>query len=503
MVSRRQVIQGLGALGIAGSGPALAAGACPPAKLSSRFCFEEPPFTLGVASGDPTHRSVILWTRLAPDPLHARGLGGLDADRIAVQWAVAQDPDMRRVVRQGEAQARAETGYAVHVDVDGLAPGRHYWYRFASQGRASRIGRTRTAPERARALRIACVSCQDFVARYGAYANLARERLDLVVHLGDSIYEWAVDGIPARTLPVFRNKHALFRGDPQARDAWAAHPFMVTWDDHEVANNYYGTDPQLDPLRAMGYQAFYEHMPLRLPEGPPERWHALRVYRGGTFGGLLELALLDLRQYRDAPPPDRAAAERPGRTVLGDAQRRWLLDRIAQSSAAWLCIGSPVFMGDYAANLDAWDGFAHERWDVLRAVAARRPGRVVVASGDFHRAIASRLVAGRAGPRFEADAPTVAVEFGTPALSSHVTGKERADPDVGFAAKPDAPWILYEDRGYRGYLLCDVTRASWRARYRVLQHGESECMTTLAAFEVTPGDGAPRIASSRFVPFRC
>lgn len=498
MVSRRRVVQGLGALGLLG-GAARAADLCPAPGLPHRFCFEAAPFPLGVASGDPQPRSVILWTRLAANPVDPAGQGGLDG-QITVDWVVARDPALRDVAAQGRVAVGAEQGYALHVDVRGLRPATAYWYRFAAGGRASRIGRTRTAPDAAASrVRFAGVSCQDFVARYGAYADLARQPLDFVLHLGDTIYEGAVDGRAAADLPAYRYKHALFRADPLAREAWAAHPFVVTWDDHEVLSDYCGADPAHDARRRDGYRAFYEHMPLRPPAGLPADWKDLRLYRRLEFGALLELAVLDLRQYRDRRAAGADEAARPGRTLLGAAQKRWLLDRLRAGSAAWTCIGSPVFMADYGGNLDAWDGFAHERATLLRAVGEQRRHRVVVASGDWHRSVAARLLAG-AGPRFDAGDAAVAVNFGVPALSSKARRPERPDPDAGFAPRPAAPWVLYEDDGYRGYVLCEVTPEAWRATYRVLRHGAADCLTTLAAFTV---NRAGEIVSSGFVPFRC
>ena len=495
MAQRRAVVQGLGGLMLGALLPRARAAEHCVAGPGPRFCFEAAPFPLGVASGDPSSRSVILWTRLAADPLAADGQGGLTGD-LRVEWLVASDPGLRHVVASGRTVAGAAAGYAVHVTVPRLRPATHYWYRFASGGQVSRIGRTRTAPAAGvAAVRFAAVSCQDFVAEYGAYAALAHEALDCVVHLGDSIYERALDGVPATSLADYRRKHALFRGDPRAREAWAAHPFCVTWDDHEVHADYWGTDRTLDARRGAAYRAYYEHMPLRLPAGPPADWRDLRIFRHLRFGDLLELVLLDLRQYRDAPPRAAPQAAAAGRTLLGASQKQWLLERLLRSSARWQGIASSVLMTDHYGNADAWDGYAHERREVLQRV---RAGRTVVVAGDWHRATVSRLMSGGTGPGFAGARDFAALEFGVPALSSPGPGPERADPDRGFAPAPQAPWVLYEDTGYRGYLVCDVTPDSWRGTFRVLQDGRSRRLTTLASFTLGAG-GA--VTSSGFVPF--
>ncbi len=239
------------------------------------------PFTLGVASGDPTPTGVVLWTRLAPRPLDPDG--GMPARAVPVQRQVATGPRIRNVVRRGVALAHPRFAHSVHVEVEGLDPGRSYWYRFRAGGHLSRVGRTRTVPAPGRPLGrldLAVVSCQSWESGfYTAYRHLAEDDVDLVLHLGDYIYETAPRpgrprihrGGEATDLPSYRVRHALYKTDPDLQAAHARHPFLVTFDDHEVQNNHTGRHPATgDPgaflrRRTAAYRAAWEHLPLRRP----------------------------------------------------------------------------------------------------------------------------------------------------------------------------------------------------------------------------------------------
>src|SRR5713101_2800690 len=259
-------------------------GACIP---SQPFKFEKDPFTLGVASGDPLPDGVVLWTRLAPDPLTGGGMGTAPVD---VGWLVARDDAMRDVVLSGMSVAAPDLAHSVHVEVSGLEPDRVYWYRFRAGGAESPIGRTRTAPAAGAvpgALRFAFASCQNYTqGYYTAHANLAREDLQAVLFLGDYIYEGTARGDIVReyskrgwsfSLADYRDRYAQYKTDRDLQAAHAAFPWIVTWDDHEVENNYAGGIEKEDPRnkaalveRAAAYLAFYEHMPVRTPrpQGP-------------------------------------------------------------------------------------------------------------------------------------------------------------------------------------------------------------------------------------------
>jgi phosphodiesterase/alkaline phosphatase D-like protein len=333
---------------------------------------DEGPFALGVSSGDPAHDSVVLWTRLAPDPLDG---GGMPPEPVPVRWEIAHDEAFTRIIGTGEAIADPAAAHTIHVEVAGLPPDRWLWYRFSALGAQSRVGRTRTLPApgaKAARLRLAIASCQAWVGGpYPAYGDLAEQDVDLVLHLGDYIYETSLG-----SLEEFRRLHALYKTSPDLREAHARFPFVVTWDDHEVINNYaagIGSSPDGRPFlerRANAYQAFYEHLPLRrsaMPSGPD----AL-IYRRFAWGRLAEFSVLDGRQYRSDQPcgdpfigPVCGDEEEPDRTMLGPVQENWVIDGMRRSKARWNVLAQQTIMApfDYDVGpdeyraLDAWDGY--------------------------------------------------------------------------------------------------------------------------------------------------
>jgi alkaline phosphatase D len=511
-VSRRRFAIGAGAL----AGLALA-GSRPGGALA-RPRFAADPFSLGVASGDPTPDSVILWTRLALDPL---GGGGMPPRPVAVDWEVATDEGLRDVVRRGTALATPELAHAVHIDVRGLAPDRWYWYRFAAGDALSPVGRTRTTPAAGAAverLRFAFVSCQDWQNGYfTAYEGLAREDLDLVVHLGDYIYEYGprpggprrhTDGPEVGSLASYRNRHALYKTDPALQAAHAAFPFVVTWDDHEVENNYAGAideEPDTDPAaflarRAAAYQAYYEHLPLRLsapPQGPE-----VGIYWRLPYGDLAEFSLLDTRQYRtDQPCGDGiqarcAAALSEAQTMAGPAQERWLLDGLDRSAARWNVIAQQTILAQYdfragperAFNMDQWDGYVAARNRLLGFLLARRPANPVVITGDIHSSWVHDLKADFDTPA----SATVGTEFVGTSISSDFPQQAIAPVTAALA---DNPHTKFFDGANRGYVRCDLSRRRWLTDFRAVPTVGGQVLvadgpvTTLASFVVE--DGVP------------
>jgi alkaline phosphatase D len=479
------------------------------------------PFRLGVASGDPDPGGVVLWTRLAPAPLLPDG--GMPARAVPVDWQLAADPRLGRIVRGGTVLARPDLGHAVHVEVDGLEPARTYWYRFRAAGELSPVGRTRTlpAPKASPArLALAVVSCQHFEhGYYTAYRHLAEEDLDLVLHLGDYLYETApAEGQPRRhatpaptDLAGYRQRHAQYRTDPDLQAAHAATPFVLAWDDHEVQNDYAGDQSErFDPpaafrrRRAAAYRAYWEHLPLRRRSRP--RGPAARLYRRLRLGDLVELAVLDTRQYRDDQPCDRNGVGRdqvvagcrerldPRRTLLGTQQRRWLLAGLDRSGARWNVIGQQLLMAELdrqpgpgmAYSSDGWDGYAADRARILGFLAARRPSNPVVLGGDLHSFWVNDLRLDNHRP----GAAVLASEFVGTSVSSSGPPYE-----VFGACLADNPHVRFFDGRWRGYLRCLVDHRRWRTDLRVVSTVERPVapVRTLASFVVADGrPGAQR-----------
>lgn len=383
-VSRRGFLRRVGASALWVGAPALIASRAADAALDAGSEL----FALGVASGDPSNRSVVLWTRLAPDPLTG---GGLPDEPIPVTWEVATDPDMSRILRRGSQLALPSNGHAVHAVARGLPADRWLYYRFRALGTYSRIGRTRTFPDpqpRTEQMRFAVASCQSYnQGFYTAYADMLTQELDFVVHLGDYIYEGGPTSTPIaegrthrggelRTLADYRNRYALYRLDPNLQAAHAWLPFIVTPDDHEIDNNYVGLTPHeasstqgeaFAARRRIAYQAYAEHTPLRAEHRFDPRFGRMQLFRRLRFGDLADLHVLDTRQYRtDQPagdgfgstdPRSRALegiiADRlydaegildPSATVLGARQEAWLEQGLRRSRARWNVIAQQIMV---------------------------------------------------------------------------------------------------------------------------------------------------------------
>ncbi|WP_069163615.1 alkaline phosphatase D family protein [Nocardia altamirensis] len=524
-LSRRQLLR----VGGAGSAAVLAGAATASSGLFRVPRWDDYPFSLGVASGDPTADGVVLWTRLAPDPFAPDGLGGMPLRPVSVEYEVAHDESFRQVVARGTAVATRELAHSVHPEVSGLAPDRWYFYRFRAGTVLSPIGRTRTAPavgSPTARLRFAFASCQSWSSGYfTAYEHMSAEDLDLVVHLGDYIYErgWTRGRQGMTQAPYFQDeavdlagyrlRYAQAKAEEPLRAAHAAFPWLVTMDDHELDNNWAGDSPGLGfdisrvpalfrRRRAAAFQAMYEHQPLRIaqmPSGP-----AMHLHRRYGFGDLAEITMLDTRQYRDKQAcgdgntvidcADRFAADR---TILGAAQRNWLLDGFATSAARWQILGNQVSMAQSdqdagpvtAVGTDGWDGYVADRNAVLGAAAERGVPNLVVITGDRHQNQAADLRRDYTDP----ESPVVASEFIGTSITSAGDGADLTDAGRNLlAANPDLKFV----NSQRGYVRVELDHRLWRSDFRVVPYVRrtGAPIHTRASFVVQ--DGVPGVTQA-------
>ncbi len=449
-------------------------------------------FPLGVASGDPTSTGVIIWTRLlAADPGDP-----LPAGDVAVDWEVATDEAFATVAASGTAPGVAALAHSVHVDVSGLQPDTAYWYRFTADGRTSAVGRSRTFPGAGThpvRTRFVLASCQNWVdGYYTAHAGIAAEDIDFVVFVGDYIYENSANRPPrpitlaeSVDLATYRARYELYKSDPNLQASHHRAPWILTIDDHEVANNVIGDFGKNgvahgDPVaiaayrtrRADAFQAWYEHQPVRLPAPAGPDYLINRVIE---HSALLRFFVLDGRQYRSLYPDghaaggDIAARHAETQTMLGATQEHWLDQAFAATDVRWNVIAQQTVMtamplpvgSSFFYNFDQWDGYVAARNRLLRSLVANNVRNPMVLSGDVHLAIA-------AGVRLDYDDPTspdVANEIVTTSISSRF---DDAAITLFKQAFDKAEWVRYGDPVHRGYALVTVTNDSWTTEFRTV-----------------------------------
>ncbi|MDE8651829.1 alkaline phosphatase D family protein [Novosphingobium album (ex Liu et al. 2023)] len=515
---------GLAGLGLHGAFALHAAGLAGRRHVDEAPRFARDPFSLGVAAGEPEQDGFVIWTRLAPEPLAAGG--GMAPGPVLVEWEVAEDEAFRIIVRQGKAIAHPELAHAVHVEVGGLRPRRPYWYRFVAGGLRSPVGRANTLPvagaplER---LRFVVAGCQHYEeGLYTGWRHIAEEAPDFVFHYGDYIYEGGDAGdrprllfgrtvMPVRrhgmaepmSLDDYRRRYALYKSDADLRAAHAACAFFVSFDDHEVDNNWAGlqdqdgTPPELFALRrAAAFQAFYEHMPLRLSAMP--RDGRMRLFRAARYGDLVDAWFLDTRQYRSGQPcgdqgvPGCQDIFAPDRTMLGAAQESWLFDGLASGTARWAMIGQQVLMMNLNSQrdplkserqyfTDSWSGFQANRDRLLDHIDRLGLRNVAIVSGDSHLHFVGDVAPGNAPDR------VIASEFLATSISSGADGA-REMPVTPLWLRNNGQLKMMDAR--RGYMVCTVDRKTWRSDMRVLDTVERQggSVSTRASYVLERGE---------------
>jgi alkaline phosphatase D len=516
-IDRRRFLQALAALGLSHSLPSQA-------QFQPRPRFTADPFSLGVASGYPLPNAIVLWTRLAPVP-EAPG-GGMAPEVVPVRWEIARDEKFARLAASGTAYATPDWAHSVHVEVTGLEPARWYWYRFTAGDASSPVGRTRTAPGPAAKpdkLRFAFASCQHYEQGYfGAYQHMVRDDLDFVAFLGDYIYEssWGREHVrkhttaEPHTLDDYRVRYSQYKSDLDLQSAHAACPWIFTWDDHEVENDYANDRSEnLDhpewflARRAAAYKAFYEHMPLRremIPFGP----HA-RLYTRVAFGNLATFHVLDDRQYRApqvCPRPGRGGSNtidvadcpeiaEPNRTMLGATQERWLEAGLEASKTKWNVLAQQTTMAQFdqkpgasrRAWTDGWDGYPAARKKLIDFIAGSKVANPVVIGGDVHMFLANDIKRDFDNP----GSATVASEFVGTSITSQAFPQDTVNRFL-----PDNPHVKLADSRFRGYTRMELTQGRSVTDLRAMDtvtKRDGAC-TTLATFVVEDGRPGPQKA---------
>jgi alkaline phosphatase D len=505
-ISRRRLLKGATGLGVAAVVP-LAAGCTddestgdadgttnaddPGAAGPSPFgdvAADATVFAHGVASGDPTHDSVVLWTRITVP----------DSATTEVTWELASDADFSEVVASGTTATGSDRDHTVKVDPGGLEAGTDYHYRFvlpsgpAGGAAASPTGRTRTSPSGAvESLRFGVVSCSHFgFGHFHAYRHLAeRDDLDVVLHLGDYIYEYGADGgfpstddrlraeLPEHeivSLDDYRTRYAAYRTDPDLQLLHQRVPFVTVWDDHETANNSWrdgagehdeSTQGPWSKRRAAATQAYFEWLPIR--ENPDDL-----LYRRIAFGDLVDLIMLDTRivgrdQQSESIVVDASDPDLPD-DLLGVEQEEWLFDQLSDSEAKWRVLGQQVVMGLWKlgpgayANSDQWNGYPAARSRLLSHVQDNDIDNIVVLTGDVHSSWAIDVTDDNVPYDAETGDGSIAVEFVAPGVTSPAGATLAAFVD---GIQPTSPHVKWADADHNGFIVLDVdherTRGTW------------------------------------------
>lgn len=491
-------------------------------------------FPQGVASGDPSQRGVVLWTRVNPK-VHAR-------KRKDLLLQLSEDPSFRKfsTFRVPASSIGPHRDYTVRIDLQGrLSPGTVYYYRFVYAGVKSIVGRFSTLPQRARELTLGFVVCQNYSdGYYTAYKHLAQEELHLVVHLGDFIYEkiYGPPRVPGRAVGLpsgervciniedYRHLYKVYLSDPNLKLARALHPFVHTWDDHEFLNDCYydhqrgvwgyfveahpvGNDRQrILQLRQDAIRAWVEYVPARVqlnPKDPdPLRW--IRLYRDFDLGGLAHLIVLDERSYRERPPCQgrfgvEGCPEQHKTSMLGKEQFRWFKDKLLEGEHGWKVVANSVqfsrsLVDGKFGSLDAWEGYAGERQAILDLISKGGRKNLLLLSGDRHAAMVAEVP-----DSYDRPSRVLGAEFLTPALSS-INALEggwwkRSWPqyatleDYERAETSQNPWIKYLNMRTWGYSLIKLSPDRVETTLlSVNKYDEEAQKRVMARFEYSQGE---------------
>ena len=442
-------------------------------------------FTYGVASGDPLPDRVIIWTRVSGE-----------APSVPVRWQVALDPEFCNIVAEGDGSAAASRDYTVKIDAVLPLPNTTYYYRFHALDCWSMVGRTRTAPIDRQNIRLAIVSCSSIWSGYfNAYEALARRNdIHAIVHLGDYVYDVPdpdeMRNIPSdsinlsnpNSLEAIRQRYRYYRKDPFLRHAHQQHPWVVVWDNHDIENN---------AGKAASIQAFHEWIPIRSPAPEDES----RIYRCLSFGGMVDLIMLDTRHIGR----DSISVATGKKSILGDTQFDWLSDELQKSTAHWRIIGNQVLLAPCkifgrTISKRLWDGFPADRERVLRTLGDLSISNTLVVSGDAHLSFAANL---------SVDHKPVAVEFLPTSvnrgnLDEQVKKAFQGIAALGFhaAVKAFNPHIRYFDSTAHGYGIVDLRDEGANLEFWYLPYIDITLDQTMA-YAAYVANGQQRITAER------
>lgn len=495
----------------------------PSAAAWSQVKLSKNPFALGVASGSPTHNSVVLWTRLLDEGIFTSNLPNQD---IPVKWELALDSQFGKTVKSGFINAAPALAHSVHAEVTDLPSNTWFHYRFSAGGHTSPTGKTRTfaAPNSAEQerIKVAFASCQHFERGYfNAYPHMVNENPDLVVFLGDYIYEYAPSNTGMRShsgnwclgLSDYRKRYAQYKSELELQGIHAACPWVTIWDDHEVQNDYAGLNPgSFGPYtdfvkrRAAAYQAFYEHMPMRASAlmgglAGLEKGAEMRIYDNYRFGSILNMSVLDTRQYRDiqactaggkagssgVDPDTCESLASEARSMLGTQQEQWLLKQLEHSSdQAWTVIAQPTLFGPRIYRTaegrrvwnDGWDGYPATRKRIVDGLLKSKVANPVVFGGDVHENWVGYIKEDYANPRSR----VLGFEFCGTSITSD-DGRSTID------RQRNNPHFIYSEGMRRGYSVAEFTKDKLVVNLRaVVDHkAKNSAIETLATFQVNNG----------------
>lgn len=467
-------------------------------EVSPFYKSENKPFYHGVASGDPLADRVIIWTRVTP----ADSLPTVD-----VAWEVSRNENFQPVLKQGAITTSPDFDYTVKVDVDGLDPDTRYYYRFKAFDKISPVGKTRTLPDGdIDTLKFAVVSCSNWQHGYfNAYDRIAEKDFDIVLHLGDYIYEYGVDRVKVAdrrhlpsheiiTLSDYRTRYSQYHLDEGLRKVRQNFPLITIWDDHEVANNTYMAGAQnhqpeegdFSTRKAAARKAYYEWIPIREGE---------KHYRSFAFGNLAELIMLDERQEGKSAPakgvndPTYASSDR---SMLGAEQLAWFEDKLDSSTATWKIIGNQVLFSDFdrsaqtpasPRNMDSWDGYPAEKQRIADYIRQNKLRNIIFLTGDTHSSWAFEVMADPLKKLADGNGKPIAVEFGTPSVSSSNSNESMPDDSVmmfeqGFLkTNPHLKFVNRRDHGYVALTLTSKgAKADWYYVGSIIRPDATETM---------------------------